>query len=93
MADEYHKVPRVPDTPAEQRLGRLVQLEGEVRRRRQHREDEDDVRVRHVDEASRYRVRNGQRGEEVERRVDGVLAPPLVKSVEDFISLKGLDSG
>ena len=79
MSHENHKVPRVADAPAEESPGRLIELEGEVRGRGENGEDEDDVGVRHVDEAACHGVGDGQRGQEVESRVDGVLAPPLVE--------------
>ena len=79
VSHKDHKVPRVPDAPAEEGPGRLVELEGEVRGRGEHGEDKDDVWVRHVDEAARHGVGDGKRGQEVERGVDGVLAPPLVE--------------
>ena len=79
MPNENHKVPRVADAPAEEGPGRLVELEGKVRGRGENGEDEDDVGVRHVDEAARHGVGDGQRGQEVESSVDGVLATPLVE--------------
>ena len=79
VSHENHKVPRVADAPAEESPGRLIELEGEVRGRGEDGENEDDVGIRHVDEAARHGVCHGQRGQEVESGVDGVLAPPLVE--------------
>ena len=57
MPNKNHKVPRVADAPAEEGPGRLVELEGKVRGRGENGENEDDVGVRHVDEAARHGVR------------------------------------
>ena len=64
-------LPSFLEAPKNQALGRLVQLVGKVGRRWNDRQDQDNVRVGSVDEASADGVNHAQDGQEVERSVDG----------------------